>query len=59
MDLDFRKDQEMIRKTAREFLDKECPTNPYVREMERDEKGYTPNLWKKMADLGWQGIVFS
>jgi alkylation response protein AidB-like acyl-CoA dehydrogenase len=23
-----------------------------------DEKGYSPDLWKKMADLGWQGLAF-
>jgi alkylation response protein AidB-like acyl-CoA dehydrogenase len=23
-----------------------------------DEKGYSPELWKKMAGLGWQGLVF-
>jgi alkylation response protein AidB-like acyl-CoA dehydrogenase len=22
-----------------------------------DERGYSPELWKKMADLGWQGLV--
>jgi alkylation response protein AidB-like acyl-CoA dehydrogenase len=26
--------------------------------MIEDEKGYSPDLWKKMADLGWQGLVF-
>jgi alkylation response protein AidB-like acyl-CoA dehydrogenase len=25
--------------------------------MEEDEKGYSPALWKKMADLGWQGLM--
>jgi alkylation response protein AidB-like acyl-CoA dehydrogenase len=26
--------------------------------MEEDEKGYSPELWQKMADLGWLGLVF-
>lgn len=57
MDLDFRKDQELIRKTTREFLDKECPRDPFVRDMEKDEKGFTSELWLKMAELGWLGLL--
>jgi alkylation response protein AidB-like acyl-CoA dehydrogenase len=26
--------------------------------MEEDEKGYVPELWKEMADLGWMGLPF-
>ena len=29
-----------------------------VREMEEDEKGYLPELWQKMAELGWLGLPF-
>ncbi|MFC1920024.1 acyl-CoA dehydrogenase family protein, partial [Chloroflexota bacterium] len=29
-----------------------------VREMEEDDKGYPPELWQKMAELGWLGLVF-
>ncbi|HMO96707.1 MAG TPA: acyl-CoA dehydrogenase family protein, partial [Tepidiformaceae bacterium] len=29
----------------------------HVRAVEEDEKGYSPALWKKMADLGWQGLM--
>ena len=25
--------------------------------MEEDEKGYSPELWKKMAEQGWQGLI--
>ena len=57
MDLELSEDQKMLRKTARDFLVNEC-TKPFVREMERDEKGYSPDLWQKMADLGWMGLPF-
>ena len=30
----------------------------YVREMEEDEKGYSSDVWKEMAALGWLGLVF-
>ncbi len=57
MDLDFTEEQEMLKTMARDFLEKECPKT-LVREMEEDDKGYSPGLWKKMADVGWMGLVF-
>lgn len=57
MDFSFSEEQEMLRKTARDFLEKECPKT-LVREMEVDGKGYSPELWQKMAGLGWMELVF-
>ena len=57
MDLDFSEEQEMLRKTARDFLANEFPMT-LVREMVDDERGYTPELWHKVADLGWLGLAF-
>ena len=56
MDLGFSEEQEMLRKTARDFLQTECPTT-LVKEMADDEQGYTPELWAKMAELGWMGLA--
>jgi len=57
MDFALSEQQEMLKKAASEFLAKEC-TKKLVREMEKDEKGYSPELWKKMAGLGWMGLVY-
>ncbi len=57
MDFTYSEEQEMLRKMAREFLEKECPER-FVRDMEIDEKGYSPALWKQIADLGWLGLVY-
>jgi len=57
MDLGLSEPQEMLRKMARDFLSTECPKQ-LVREIEEDEKGYSPELWQKMAELGWQGLPF-
>lgn len=57
MDFSLTEQQEMLRKTARDFLEKECPKT-MVRQMAEDEKGYSPQLWHKMAQLGWLGLVF-
>jgi len=56
MDLDFTEEQEMLRTSARDFLTTECPKT-MVRELEESEKGYSPELWRKMAELGWMGLV--
>ena len=56
MDLGLSEEQELLKNNARDFLEKECPET-LVREMEEDEKGYSPDLWKKMAEQGWQGLL--
>ncbi len=56
MELNLTEEQEMLKRAARDFLERECPTS-LVREMEADERGMVPSLWKQMADLGWTGIV--
>ena len=56
MDMSFSEEQEMLRKTARDFLIDNCPKS-FVREMEEDDAGYTPELWRKMAGLGWMGLI--
>ena len=57
MDFGLSEEQEMLKAMARDFLEKECPVS-LVREMEEDEKGYPPDLWHKMAELGWLGLPF-
>jgi alkylation response protein AidB-like acyl-CoA dehydrogenase len=56
MDLGLDEQQEMLRNFAGDFLEKECPEQ-LVREMEEDEKGYVPELWQKMAQQGWMGLI--
>jgi len=57
MDFTFSEEQEMLKTMARDFLTDKCP-KALVREMEEDEKGYSPELWKEMVELGWMGLVF-
>jgi alkylation response protein AidB-like acyl-CoA dehydrogenase len=44
-----------VRDAAREFLSVESPPK-LARAMERDERGYPPELWARLAELGWLGI---
>jgi alkylation response protein AidB-like acyl-CoA dehydrogenase len=57
MDFELGEEQVMLKTSARDFLEKECPKK-LVRDMIEDEKGYSPELWRKMAELGWQALVF-
>ncbi len=56
MDILPSEEEQMMKNVAREFLEAEIST-AMVREMELDELGYPPALWKQMADLGWLGLA--
>jgi len=56
MDFALSEEQEMLKKSARDFLSAECPKS-LIRKIEEDEIGYSPELWKKMAGLGWMGLA--
>ena len=52
MDMSFSSEQDLLRKSVAEFLAKECDFDT-VRELEESDKGYSPAMWKQMAQLGW------
>lgn len=54
--MDFTEEQEIIKNSAKEFLQAECPKT-LVRELENSQEGYSPKLWEKVADLGWPGLI--
>ncbi len=56
MDFGFSEEQEMLRQSARAMLERECPP-AFVRRMMEDERGYSPELWRRMSELGWLGLV--
>ena len=57
MDIVLSEGQEMLKRSARELLQGECSSD-LVRAMESDERGYPPQLWQRMAQLGWLGLPF-
>ena len=56
MNLDFSEEQDMLRNSARQFVSTEC-TKAKVRELEKSKEGYSPEIWSKMAELGWFGLM--
>jgi alkylation response protein AidB-like acyl-CoA dehydrogenase len=58
MDIGFSEEQELLRDTARKFLDSECPTS-FVRRMMASEDAVTGEFWRKLAEQGWLGITYA
>jgi len=57
MNLALSEEQEMLKTSARDFLTDKLP-KATVKEIEESEQGYSPELWKEMAGLGWMGLAF-
>ena len=57
MKLTLTEEQEMLKKTARDFLADKC-LKKFVKQMEESETGYSRELWQEMAELGWIGLAF-
>jgi alkylation response protein AidB-like acyl-CoA dehydrogenase len=56
MDYNLTEEQEMLKKVARDFFINELPKS-LIDQMAEDTEGYTPELWGKIADLGWMGLI--
>src|SRR5258705_10088443 len=56
MDLALTESQEMLRTTARSFMEREAPVDVVVG-LQKAESSLEPDLWKKAAQVGWLGIV--
>ena len=57
MNFGFNEEQELLRSTARKFFDNECASE-IVRKLMDGPEGMTPDLWKKIAEQGWTGLIF-
>jgi alkylation response protein AidB-like acyl-CoA dehydrogenase len=55
VDFAFSEEQEMLRRSTRDFLAKECGSNA-VRKLMESPDAYDPALWKKLAGLGWTSL---
>ena len=60
MALLLNEEQQYLKDTAKDFVQKNAPIN-HFRELRdsKDETGYSKELWKQMAELGWAGILIS
>lgn len=57
VDFGFSQEQELLRKSVSDFRERECGSE-FLFKMADDPKGYSEAMWKKIADLGWLGLLF-
>jgi len=56
MDFAFSPDQQLLKTSARQFLDDQCKPAT-VRLLWDDPRGESETMWKEMAQLGWLGLA--
>ena len=56
MNFGFTQEQELLRVQVRRFLDDNC-TLAEVRRIMETSQGYDQVQWRRMADLGWLGLI--
>src|SRR4051794_29682422 len=60
MSLVLTEDQSMLARTANAFITEHSPITRLRKLRDsKDERGYSPDVYKQMAELGWTAIPFS
>jgi alkylation response protein AidB-like acyl-CoA dehydrogenase len=57
MNFDLDQEQELLSSTAAAFVKRESPPGR-VRKLREDPLGYSMELWRQMAEMGWLGMPF-
>ena len=57
MNFDLDQEQELLSSTAAAFVKRSSPPSR-VRKLRDDPLGWSPDLWKQMAEMGWLGMPF-
>jgi alkylation response protein AidB-like acyl-CoA dehydrogenase len=57
MDIGFTEEQELLRASARRFLENECPS-AFVRQRMAEPAAMTEDFWRRLAEQGWFGILY-
>ena len=55
IDFDLNESQSLLQKSIHDFLERECPES-LVREAEDSDLSYSPELWQKLAEVGFLGL---
>ena len=56
MDFGLSQEQEELQRSARQFLEAECPAS-FVRETSKEADGFSRRLHERMAEMGWTGLI--
>ncbi|MCB1674710.1 MAG: acyl-CoA dehydrogenase family protein [Halioglobus sp.] len=59
MNLTLNEEQRYLKDTARNFFQGNAPVAELRKLRDsQDERGYSPELWRQIVDLGWSGMIF-
>ena len=56
MEFTFTDEQDQLRATARDFLTRSAD-RAYTRAMLDDDRGFTPEVWAQVVEMGWTGVL--
>jgi alkylation response protein AidB-like acyl-CoA dehydrogenase len=56
MDFAFSQEQDILRDSARRFVDKECSID-YVKQFVDNKITFTDEMWQKITELGWTAVL--
>jgi alkylation response protein AidB-like acyl-CoA dehydrogenase len=56
LDLRLNESEEMLKKAALDFLKRDAPKE-VIQDLQETDTGYTEELWQKVVDMGWLGII--
>jgi alkylation response protein AidB-like acyl-CoA dehydrogenase len=56
LDLGLTESEEMLKKTALDFLRRDAPKE-VVQNLQETDTGITDELWQKAVDMGWLGVI--
>lgn len=56
LDLKYNESEQILRKSALDFLKRDAPKE-VVQVLQETDTGITDELWQKVVDMGWMGII--
>ncbi len=56
MDFSMSEETRMLKNNAEKFMKEKCPGSA-MRNILKQEKGFSEPVWQEMADLGWLGLI--
>lgn len=56
LDLGLSESEEMLKKTALDFMRRDAPKE-VVQALQETDTGYTDEIWRKVVEMGWLGVI--
>ena len=57
MDFSLSEETKILKNNAEKFMKEKSPSS-FVKNILKEEKGFSEALWKEIAGLGWLGLIY-